>query len=137
MGSRQSGAQGLCNALRRLFVTFGVPIELSSDGGPEFSAKVTADFLKRWDVRHRMSSAYHPSSNGRAELAVKSTKRLLMENVGPDGNLENDKMVRALLTQRNTPDPGCKLSPAQILLGRQLKGSLPYGLHQKGHNVVQ
>ena len=99
---------------------------MASDGGPEFSAKLTENFLKRWGVRHRMSSVSHPSSNGRAELAVKSTKRLLMENVGPNGDLNNDKMVRALLTLRNTPDPGCKLSPAQILLGRNLKDSLPY-----------
>ena len=35
-------------------------------------------------------------------------------------------MVQALLTQRNTPDLGCKLSPAQILFGRSLKDSLPY-----------
>ena len=49
-----------------------------------------------------MSSAYHPMSNGRAELAVKATKRLLMENVGTNGELENDRIVQALLTQRNT-----------------------------------
>ena len=35
-------------------------------------------------------------------------------------------MVRALLTQRNTPDPGCKLSPAQILFGKPLRDTLPY-----------
>ena len=126
LGTNDSGSKGLCKALRRIFVTFGVPVEISSDGGPEFSAKVTKDFLKRWGIYHRMSSAYHPMSNGRAELAVKATKRLLMENVGQNGELENDKMVQALLTQRNTPDPGCKLSPAQILLGRNLKDSLPY-----------
>ena len=34
-------------ALRRIFITFGVPVEISSDRGPEFSAKVTKDFLKR------------------------------------------------------------------------------------------
>ena len=34
-------------------------------------------------------------------------------------------MVWALLTYRNTPDPGCKLSPAEILLGRKLKDTLP------------
>ena len=49
-----------------------------------------------------------------------------MENVGPNGDLDNDIMVCALLTQRNTPDPGCKLSPAQILFGRRLKDSLPF-----------
>ena len=46
-----------------------------------------------------------------------------MENVGPDGEL---KRVQALLTHKNTLDPDCKLFPAQILLVRRLKDSLPY-----------
>ena len=40
-GSSSSGAKGLCNALRRIFATFGVPEEMSSDGrcgGPKFVA---------------------------------------------------------------------------------------------------
>ena len=65
-GTAQAGAQGLIAALRALFATFGVPEEISSDGGPEFSPAATADFLTRWEVRHRMSSAYFPQSNGRA-----------------------------------------------------------------------
>ena len=126
VGSSDSGAQGLCTALRRLMVTFGVPVEVSSDGGPEFISGETQSFFKRWGIRHRLSSVCLPSSNGRAELAVKTAKRLLQDNVNPDGKLDSDKMVRALLTLRNTPDPGCKLSPAQIVLGRQLRDSLPY-----------
>ena len=43
-------------------------------------------------------------SNGRAELAVKATKQLLIKNVGPNGELQNSRIVQALLTQRNTPD---------------------------------
>ena len=120
VASSDSGAQGLCTALRRLMVTFGVPVEVSSDGGPEFVSGETQSFFKRWGIRHRLSSVAFPSSNGRAELAVKIAKRLLHDNVSSDGKLDNDKMVRALLTLRNTPDPGCKLSPAQIVLGRQL-----------------
>ena len=126
VGSQEAGSQGLCKALRRLFVTFGVPVEISTDGGPEFIAGETMDFFKRWGIRHRLSSVSLPSSNGRAELAVKSTKRLLMDNVSPNGDLDNDKMMRALLTQRNTPDPGCRMSPAQILFGRPLRDALPY-----------
>ena len=56
VGTNESGANGLCNALQRLFVTFGVPAEMSSDGGPEFVVKLTEDFLKHWGVRHRVSS---------------------------------------------------------------------------------
>ncbi len=126
VGTNEAGAQGLCKAVRRLMVTFGVPSELSSDGGPEFKSDETKAFFRRWGINHRLSSSYLPSSNGRAELAVKTAKRLLMENINASGKLDNDAIVRALLTYRNTPDPGCKLSPAQILMGRQLRDTLPY-----------
>ena len=124
-GTSESGANGLIASLRSFFSTFGVAVELTSDGGPEFSAKSTNDFLERWGVRHRVSSSYLPSSNGRAELAVKSTKRLLMDNVNENGDLNSDKVLRALLMKRNTPDPGCKLSPAEVLFGHPLRDSLP------------
>ena len=125
-GSQYSGARGLIRCLRTFFVTFGVPDELSSDGGPEFVADSTRKFLEQWDVRHRISSAYFPQSNGRAEVAVKSAKRLLRSNVGPNGSLSNDKFLRAMLQLRNTPDPDCHLSPAEIVFGRRLKDSFSF-----------
>jgi len=100
-------------------------VELSSDQGPEFMADKTQDFLLRWGIKHRVSAAYNPQSNGRAELAVKSTKQLLERNIGPDGKLDTDNFLRALLIKRNTPDAECKLSPAQIIFGRNLRDALP------------
>ena len=105
-----SGSRGLLILLKQFFGTFGVPEELSSDGGKEFIADVTQDFFLRWGIKHRLSSAYNPQSNGRAELAVKSTKRLLEDNIGADGELHTDKFLQAMLIKRNTPDPVTKLS---------------------------
>ena len=124
-GTNSSGSSGLCQALRHVFVTFGVPEEISSDGGPEFTSGETTDFFSCWGIRHRLSSAYFPQSNGRAEVAVKMTKRLLEDNVGEDGNVNTDKVACALLQQRNTPDRDCKLSPAEVLFGRRLRDSMP------------
>ena len=59
--------------------TSGVPEEIAFDGGPQFQADNTNDFLTRWGVRIRPSATYHPLSNGRAELAVKSVKRTKWE----------------------------------------------------------
>ena len=103
-----------------------MPEELSSDGGPEFTASSTCDFLGKWGVKHRISSAYHPQSNGRAEVAVKTTKRLLRSNIGPTGSLDNDRFLRALLQLRNTPDPDCDISPAQIIFGKPLRDTLSF-----------
>ena len=99
VGTNEAGAEGLCKALRRLMITFGVPIEISSDGGPEFIAGETDAFFKRWGIRHILSSVSLPSSNGRAELAVKTAKRLLMDNISPNGSLDNDGKI--ILTNFN------------------------------------
>ena len=125
-GTSGAGARGLVKCLRRMFSTFGVPLELSSDGGPEFAADLTKNFLRRWSIKHRISSAYNAPSNGRAEVAVKTTKRLLRSNVDGAGSLDNDRFMRAMLTLRNTPDADCNVSPAQILFGRPLRDNLTF-----------
>ena len=96
-GSPQSGSEGLITCLRNYFSRFGVPLEISSDGGPEFVSNATQTFFRRWGVKHRLSSAYNPQSNGRAEVAVKSAKRLLRSNTGPSGSLDTDRFLRAML----------------------------------------
>ena len=123
--SPNSGAAGLIKANRELFATFGVPEQLSSDGGPEYMSKTFQEFMYTWGVTHRLSSAYHPQSNGRAEVTVKAMKRLLRENVDHMGKLNTDAVTRAMLQLRNTPESDSGLSPAQILLGRTLRDSLP------------
>ena len=39
-----NGANGFVTALRRTFVTYGISDELTSDGGPEFTAGTTRTF---------------------------------------------------------------------------------------------
>ena len=36
-----NASQGLITVLRKTFATFGIPDELTSDGGPEFTSKAT------------------------------------------------------------------------------------------------
>ena len=136
--SAQSGASGLIKANRELFATFGVPEELSSDGGPEYISKEFQDFLKTWGVSRRLSAAYNSQSNGRAEVTVKSMKRFLRDNVDCHGKLNTDAITRGILQLRNTPESDSGLSPAQILLGRTLRDSLPLRPPiPRGHTVFE
>ena len=121
----ESGAEGLIKRLRETFVTFGIPEELTSDGGPQFKAGKTQDFLNTWGVRHRISSVANPHANCRAELAVKTVKRMLMDNITATGSLDVDKFQRALLMYRNSVDPETKASPALILFGRPIRDAIP------------
>ena len=121
----QNGSEGLIVVLRRTFATYGIPDELSSDGGPEFVSHITRSFLSSWDVHHRLSSVAFPHSNCRAEVGVKTIKRLIVDNVGPGGNLDVDKFQQAILQYRNTPDKDTKLSPAICIFGRPIKDLIP------------
>ena len=118
-------AEQLIKVLRRHFETYGASEELASDGGLAYVAASTQAFLKQWGCRHRLSSAYFPHSNLRAEQGVKLAKQLIRDNVDKSGCLDNDKFARALLNYRNTPLRDIGRSPAQIVTGRQLRDHLP------------
>ena len=106
-------------------MTFGVPEEITSNVGPEFTAEVTQQFLGSWKVHHRRTSVANPHANNRAEIAVKTVKRLLMDNTSPTGSLDTDNFQRAILTYRNSIDPETKASPALILFGRPVRDAIP------------
>ena len=123
---RQNGkAVTLIRTCRNLFAQFGIPEEIASDGGGPFSSYEWSQFLKQWAIFWRKSSANFPQSNGRAELAVKSCKRMLRSNTGADGSLDTAKVTKALLQYRNTPVSGIGMSPAYMMFGRQLRDALP------------
>ena len=107
------------------FTTFNIPEEILTVGGPQMMSEAVHNCFSRWGVRHRLSSAYFPHSNSRAELAVKTGKRLLQDNMSVHGSLHTDKVMRALMQYRNTPLPDLRLSPAQIVYNRQLRDFLP------------
>jgi hypothetical protein len=110
----------------RWFRTYGVPEELASDGGPPFNSHSFLTFLETWDVKHRLSSAHFPQSNGRAEAAVKSIKRILLGNINPStGALDTDAAARAIMTHRNTPAQDTGVSPSVLLFGKPLRDHLP------------
>ena len=111
--------------LREYFCTWGTPEELTSDGGSAYVAAATKRFLSDWGVRHRVSTAYNPHANLRAETGVKSMKRLIARNTGVRGSLDTDSLAMALLQYRNTPDRDTGRSPAQVLFCRKLRDAVP------------
>lgn len=117
--------------LLRWFAAYGAPTEVSSDGGPPFNSYEYNTLLKEWDIRKRQSSAYYAQSNGRAEAAVKSIKRLLLGNIDScTGKIDTGDAARAILTHRNTPASDTGLSPAMALFGRPIRDHLPQAFSQ-------
>ena len=124
----------IINVLREFFQRWGVPEEISMDGAPNYMSQKITTWLTSWGVTHtRVSSAYYPQSNGRAEVAVKSLKRLIEGNTGPRGSINNDDIAKALMQYRNTPHRDGSGSPAELAIGRCIRDTLP--LHQHRYKI--
>ena len=116
----------LIHTCKKWFSQYGVPSTISSDGGPQFRSYEFQKFLKKYSVKHRMSSPYNSQSNGHAEINVKAMKQLILK-ITDNGNIENENFLTAILEYRNTPKHNV-LSPAEIIMGHQLRSSIP--IHQ-------
>lgn len=77
-------SQATIRALKQLFATYGLPQQLVSDNGPQFSSVEFATFLVRNGVKHIRSSPYHPSTNGLAEHFVRTLKQAMKRSNLPD-----------------------------------------------------
>ena len=90
---------------------FGIPVVLTSDGAKVFTSREMEAFCLKFGITHRVSTAYHPIANKRAEVAVKSAKWLIRGNTSQTGTLHADDLARAILQHRNAHCPLTGLSP--------------------------
>uniref|UniRef100_A0A1A8V0X7 Gypsy retrotransposon integrase-like protein 1 n=1 Tax=Nothobranchius furzeri TaxID=105023 RepID=A0A1A8V0X7_NOTFU len=65
--------------LKSIFARHGIPTELRSDNGRQFSSEHFQKFASEWGFAHTTSSPRFPQSNGEAERAVRTVKSLLQK----------------------------------------------------------
>ena len=50
--------------INNVFIQFGLPDIIISDRGPQFTSNVFNGILDAIGIKHRMSTAYHPQTDG-------------------------------------------------------------------------
>ena len=103
-------------ALREMFAWFGLPQQVVSDNGPQFTSEQFSHFMAVNGVKHIRTS---PSSNGAAERLVQTVKRGLQCALRE--GLSLDQALQAfLLRYRSTPHTTTGATPSSLMLGRDL-----------------
>ncbi|CAN6573221.1 unnamed protein product [Malus baccata var. baccata] len=66
-----------------IFARFGMPRVLISDGGSHFCNRTIEALLRKYNFTHKVSTPYHPQTNGQAEVSNREIKQILEKTVGP------------------------------------------------------
>ena len=111
---RDTTSQGVLQQLKSIFARHGIPEQVMSDSGPQFSFEAFINFAKTYDFTHVTSSPHLPQSNGEAERAVKTMMDLLEK--------ANDSYLAMMAYRTNSFRNG--YSPAELLMNRRIRSNI-------------
>ncbi|CAM8929253.1 unnamed protein product [Rhodiola kirilowii] len=112
-----------------IFCRYGVPEAIISDQRTHFCNRLMAAVMKQYHVYHHTSTAYHPQTNGQAEISNREIKGILEKMVKPIRKDWSQRLDDALWAYRTTYKTPIGTLPFQLVYGKACH--LPVELEHK------
>ncbi|GJT43618.1 reverse transcriptase domain-containing protein [Tanacetum coccineum] len=104
--------------LKGLFARFGVPKALISDRGTHFCNSQLEKALQKYSVTHKISTAYHPQTNGQTKVTNRAIKRILERSVGYNPKDWSEKLNDTLWAFRTAYKTPTRYTPFSLVYGK-------------------
>jgi len=114
---------------------FGVPRGIISDRGTHFCNRITEALFKRYGITHKVSTAYHPQSNGQAEVSNREVKSILTKAVDQDKRDWSTRLDDALWAYRTAYKAPIGMTPYQLVYGKTCH--LPVGMQHRAYWAIR
>ena len=117
-------AEHIAEELVKIFARVGIPEEILTDQGSNFTSQLLAEIYQLLHVHPIRTTPYHPQTDGLVERFNKTLKEMLRKVAADDG-ANWDKWVPYLLfAYREVPQDSTGFSPFELLYGRAVRGPL-------------
>lgn len=114
----------VAEALLEMFSRVGIPREILSDRGTQFTSQMMAELHRLLGVKPLFTTPYHPSANGRIER-FHSTLKASLRKLCSDKPREWHRYLPAVLfALREMPSDRTGFSAFELLYGRVVRGPL-------------
>ena len=130
----RSTAEVTIEELRKSFSNWGLPKVVVTDNATCFTSPAFQSFCAKNGIKHLLTAPLSPKSNGLAERAVQTVKQGVRKQQG--GSLQS-KVVRFLFAYRTTPHSVTRHTPAELMMGRQLRTRLDCVLPNLQERMVE
>nr|GEZ35444.1 reverse transcriptase domain-containing protein [Tanacetum cinerariifolium] len=124
-------ARVVCKFLKSLFARLSSPRAIISDRGTYFCNDQFSKVMLKYEVTHRLSTAYHPQTSGQVEVSNRGLKRILERTIGENRASWSDKLDDALWAFRTAYKTPIGCTPYKLVYGKACH--LPIELKHKAY----
>lgn len=111
--------EAIINFLFGLFLWYGLPREVITDGGGKFVGHKIIATLWNHHITHRITSLYHSQVNGQVESTNKVIEAIFTKTISTHWQDWATRMPEALWAYRTTWRNTTRYSPYQLVFGRK------------------
>ncbi len=115
--------------IEEIFTRWGTPAYLVSDRGAQFTSNLISLVCKQWGVIQKLTTAYHPQTN-LTERVNRNLKTMIASFVGDHHRLWDRWLPEFRFAINTAWHESTGYTPAEVALGRKLKGPLERALHR-------
>ena len=121
---RSIKAPNIVSHLIDFFSRFSLPREIQSDQGSNFMGKYFKGKMDEFGIKHVVSTAYHPESQGALERFHQTIKSMLKKYCLEHGSDWDRELPFALFAIRSAPNESLGFSPFDLIFGHVPRGPL-------------